>query len=186
MTEHEANSAPDPDPIDYPHLVLSLEATIESLTRENARLEAKLLREASTLTAFLIKLYGRMGRMYGWKTALVEASHSPGLDPIELGMIKQWTKTSSVPAWAFKQLDQMVFKPRTRRERQVIWTEKEKDFLIETHVQQPRLTNNQLADACSRKFNRRINDNAIRGQLSRVRQEKRVPWINRPQGRVNT
>jgi len=138
----------------------------------------------SSLIAFRRRLQARMGRAYGWKFALIEASRSPGLQPITDSMIAHWMRDNSVPDWAMRQLELMAFRPRPKRGPQIEWTETEKRFLITAHVEGPKLTNNALADMCTEKFGRRINENAIRGQLTRIRRQRNIPQIDRYRGRA--
>lgn len=183
MLELEINTGPEPETVDRELYIVSLENIITSQRRELEILRscvdkfAQLPPGPRTLAHFLWKLSSRdnLGRMYGWKTALIKASQATGCREIDLTMIQQWQRANQVPVWAYHQIDLMQFDPVPRRPRKPVWSVADKRYLADQHMQNPKAPDANLAKLCTKKFGRTITESAIKGALCRLRRDDVVP-----------
>lgn len=168
---------------DVEEYIGQLKASIEALSQENTELWEQIRGEKVpkifyTFDEFLTQLYARRSKMYAWKTAYLEASKEDTCVSVSVHMIKQWQNEGHVPSWAVDQINRMTFPPIIRpsgMDNPRKWTEREKNILITFHLEDPYRTNLKLAELCSNRFDRYVNENGIRGMLNRIRKLGQVP-----------
>lgn len=167
--EFEANEGHSPEPVDYTNLVIALENTIAAMAREIERLKGP-EKDSYSYSDFVLRVCLKFGKSYGWKAAYVAACTDARCHVVSAYMIDDWRKTNKVPMWAVRQLDFMTLKqlPRKRLRHAQIWSEAEKQFLIELFLHDRQQTNDLLAVLCTKEFKRKITGSAIKGQLDRL------------------
>jgi hypothetical protein len=167
-----------------------LRAQLDELGRECAALRAGVndlrahLRprgDSYTMQQFLTILLAKLGRSYAWKVGYIEASNADGCTSVSSETIQKWQVSNVVPAWAVEQIDRMIF-PRRTGTSGPRWTDEEEDYLRDLYLYDPRATNAFLAEMCAERFDRPINENAIKGALDRLRKRGVVPR-KRPRSR---
>lgn len=168
-------------------LIISLENRVASLEVENAELHRQMGRQAVrrtdyTMEQFLIILFGKLGRTYGWKQAYMDASKK--LRQVDHHTVKEWQWENKVPAWAVEQIQRMEFNKWPRNAHQ-FWTVTERAYLVRIHLADLSMPNDELAELCTEEFGRTITENAIRGALHRARMAGVVP-DKRPKTRFQT
>lgn len=116
-------------------------------------------------------IHMKFGKDHGVKKALVEKNFQQRRDNSEMpkitdSLLQQWRRNDRYPGWMVDQLKALT--PADLLPKRP-WTMEERTFLHELHNANPCLSNQELADRCSKQFGRYITDSSIRGALHRAR-----------------
>jgi len=107
---------------------------------------------------------------HGVGKALVEKNaeqrrHGAKIPKITEGLLQKWRRDDRYPSWCVEQLKELRPDDLLRTHR---WRREEINFVKALWSANPRLSNEQLADACSQQFGCKITDSSIRGVLHRA------------------
>ena len=150
-----------------------LESTVDDLNRQlNDAL--KRLPDTSSIDAFVMKISGKSGRVYGWKTDYIEASKADNCTTVTSNMINEWIRDKRIPVWAYEQVDRMIFTQRLSKKYKHAWTIKQTQFLANLYRDSPTSSDAELAFACTQEFGRTITECAIKGALYRLRRKQAI------------
>jgi hypothetical protein len=125
-----------------------------------------------TFGEFLRELIVAQQRTHGWRSAYVNATHNtPGVTPVTQLMIAKWREDNLAPRWALDQITLLRFRHTGFQ----MWSNHEVQFLLDAYARSNGHGYKALADQCSEAFKRDISENAIKGQIDRLRNSGRLP-----------
>lgn len=150
---------------------------IKLLDAKIARLEAQIAERSSPKDGWYsrVQVKNIMSAMFpkdhGLGKALVEknaAMRQSGSDVPKItdSLLQKWQRDDRYPAWFVEQLKTLSPDDLLPKHR---WTMEQKDYATALAIENPCLTNQQIADACNARFGCKITDSAIRGVLNRAR-----------------
>ena len=130
----------------------------------------------ATYDEVLQAMVTKFGKHHGVPAALFERNarlleQGETTDRITSSAYQQWRKENRFPRCVIAQIEAMTptdLLPRGK------WSDDERQFLVELYSTDPSLTNAALAVACAAKFDRRVTECAIKGELNRLRQAGKV------------
>jgi hypothetical protein len=156
------------------------------------------------IAEFLRKLFSVLGRTYGARKDYVAASETtPGCRVVKNEEIQRWQQSRKVPAWAYEQIDRLVYPPR-KGANGPNWSDREYNTLVAAYLSSEgakavggdvaalrieleeqgyntdsTTTNAKFSEMCTTLFGRDITENSIRGAIDRKRKEGRLPKLRK-------